>query len=88
MSEATRTKLIGGLVLVVASYGIYKILQLTGEPVKKKNLSGVPKIGQFVIDRYDGKRKKIMGKSGELFFIGKEREPVREHEFEVVKKNK
>lgn len=50
MSEATRTKIIGGIVLVVAGWGIYKVLQLTGEPVKKnldgveapkKNLSGV-----------------------------------------------
>ena len=40
MSEATRTKIIGGLVLVVAGWGIYKVLQLAGEPVKK-NLDGV-----------------------------------------------
>lgn len=42
MSEATRTKLIGGLVLVVTGWGLYQILKLTNEPVKKsEKLDGV-----------------------------------------------
>nr|WP_276898499.1 hypothetical protein [Pedobacter kyonggii] len=46
------------------------------------------KIGDFVIDKYDGKRKKIFGKSGSLFFIGADREPVRENEIKAIKKVK
>lgn len=42
MSEATRTKLIGGLVLVVTGWGLYQILKLTGEePKKSEKLDGV-----------------------------------------------
>ena len=40
-----------------------------------------PKKGQFVKDKHDKKRKKVMGIKGELYFIGVDREPVRRHEF-------
>lgn len=38
MKPETRTKIIGGLVLVVAGWGIYKVLQMTDAPKKGDNL--------------------------------------------------
>lgn len=88
MTTETRTKVIGGLVLAVAVWGLWQVLDSTEKPKTKKKLSGIPKVGQLVIDKYDGKKKRIVGKRGDLFFIGKEHEPVREHEFEVISKKK
>ena len=42
------------------------------------------KVGDFIIDKHDGKRKKIMSKSGSLYFIGRDREPVRSSEIKAI----
>lgn len=47
----------------------------------KKAASTHPKVGSIVTDKYDGKRKKIVGVSGSLYFVGRGHEPVRRHEF-------
>ena len=49
-----------------------------------KNISdnNLPEIGSFVVDKEDGKRKKVYGVSGSLIFIGKDREPVTKDEIE------
>lgn len=41
MSEATRTKVIGGVVLVISIWGIYKVLQLVEPPKKSEKLEGL-----------------------------------------------
>lgn len=40
-----------------------------------------PSVGQYVYDIYYNVKKQVKGISGELFFIGSDREPVRRHEF-------
>lgn len=53
---------------------------------KKRNPS--VKAGDFVIDKFDGRRKKVHSVQGELIFIGKDHEPVRMHEIEIPAKKK
>ena len=55
--------------------------------VKTKN----PKVGQFVWDKHEGKKRKVMAvpnKNNNLYFIGAEHEPVRRNEFVFPLKNK
>jgi len=46
------------------------------------------KVGDFVIDKHDKKKKKVMGISGSLYFIGADREPVRINEINDKMKKK
>ena len=40
-----------------------------------------PNVGQFVLDLYTGRKTKVMSIVNELYFVGKEHEPVSRHEF-------
>lgn len=53
-----------------------------------KKIEKVIKAGDFVIDKYDKKRKKVHSIQGNVYFIGKDHEPVIIDEIEPVKKKR